>query len=93
MAAPAPSEANATTAGGQQSVLAADANRQSVLIQNLSDTAMRFSFIQTANAAVGWTLAAGDSRVMYRRDWPEIVNPLTLYCASGSKEYLIGVDV
>lgn len=93
MSAPAATEVNGSTASGAETPLTAEQNRQSICVQNNSDTDMWFSFTQTAANGTGWKLAAGESRVMYRRDWPEIAKALTLYCSASSKAYLIQTDV
>ena len=90
----APSQTNSTTTGTTpKTVLAADDSRESICIQNESDEAMRFNFLAAAGASAGWLLAAGETRVMYKRDWPMIKNALSVYGATSGKAYNVSDDV
>ena len=45
-----------------------------------------------ADENVGWKLVAGQARTMYARDWPSIVNGVSVWCATGGAKYVIQSD-
>jgi hypothetical protein len=93
MAAPSQTNSTITTGGTAQVALAADPTRRSICIQNTSDTAMWCNFLATAAANVGFTIAAGASREMFFRDYPMIINALSVIGATTGKTYSILDDV
>ena len=93
MAAPSQTNGTITTGGTAQVALAVDYTRRSICIQNTSDTDMWCNFLATAAANTGWILAANSERVMYFKDWPMIVNALSVVGATTGKTYSIHDDV
>lgn len=93
MAAPSQTNSTITSGGTAQIAIAADASRRTICIQNTSDTDMWCSFLGTAVADSGWTLLAGQSRVMRYADWPMIVNALSVVGATTGKKFNIHDDV
>lgn len=93
MAAPEQINGTITAGGTAQVAIAADPTRQTICVQNTSDTDMWCNFLATAVADTGWQLKAGERRVMRQADWPMIANALSVVGATTGKKWNIHTDV